>query len=106
MRFLRDLKCLLGRHDWRRIGSAPSTLTVQTNDHVWSSIRSASGDTEHGYVHKTREVQGFVLLVECYHCPARRGYGEYAGKRETRTAAYAVAFIGNAKKGVLLKGDA
>lgn len=99
---LTGLKCFFGRHEWRRIGSAPSELEVTPNDCclVWKVV-----DGERNLVPLTQRVKGFVLLVECRHCDAERGYAEYGGDRMKRTAAYARSFIEKEKNGMLVKGD-
>jgi hypothetical protein len=85
-----------------RIGSAESSLTVYDK---WNRKWVECDDGQLNYVPTETVIDGFVLLVECKWCPAERGYGEYAGKTEKRTAAYARAFIEKSPTGILRKGD-
>jgi len=90
-------RCWLG-HDWVRIGSAPATITIRDRRTlVWEGT---------SLVPLTYTRSGFVILVECRHCGAEKGYVEDAGGMERRTAAFARSFIESANGGHLRKGDA
>lgn len=100
---LQRLRCWFGKHEWTRIGSAPSTITEYDTFHkVWD--RNNDGILNYRPAENT--VAGFVLLVECMWCPAEQGYGEYAGTKNKRSAAYARSFIEQSPEGTLRKADA
>lgn len=93
------LKCFLGYHEWRRIGSAPATLTTK---HPYKTVWDEKGTSLVPLEHKSN---GFIILTECRYCPAERGYGEYSGRIKKHTAAFARSFIEDAQSGEILKTD-
>lgn len=93
-------RCLFGRHNWVRIGSAPSEITV--HDHritVWGGPKGTNR------VPMATKLHGFVILVECRDCGREKGYDEYVGKRKRHSAAYARSFIEKSPAGQLRKGE-
>lgn len=93
------LRCLLGRHRWVRIGSAPAVLiTYDNSNKSWSTQAGTFIPREIGR-------EGFVVLLECRHCEVEVGRIVTATKERRVSAAYARSYIEDDEKGFIRKGD-